>query len=139
MFKLDEGAIPEWLGYVAIAAGLGGIVLAYLFYVTAPGIPVSIGRTFKGIYTVLYNKYFVDELYDSTVVSPLVDGSRSLLWRVGDVAIIDGAVNGIGKVAAATGSLLRMAQSGYIRNYAAWVVVGAILAIGWIGLRVVAK
>ena len=50
-----------------------------------------------------------------------------------------GAVNGVGKVASGVGSMLRLAQSGYIRNYAAWVVVGAILAIGWIGLRVVAK
>ena len=58
---------------------------------------------------------------------------------VGDVALIDGAVNGVGKVASGVGSFLRLAQSGYIRNYAAWVVVGAILAIGWIGLRVVAK
>jgi NADH-quinone oxidoreductase subunit L len=139
MFKVDEGAIPEWLGYYAIASGLGGIALAYIFYVVDPRLPDNIGSTFKGIYTVLYNKYFVDELYDSTVVSPIVDGSRSLLWRVGDVTIIDGAVNGVGKIASSVGSLLRMAQSGYIRNYAAWVVVGAILAIGWIGLKVVVK
>jgi NADH-quinone oxidoreductase subunit L len=139
MFKLDEGGAPDWLGYYGIAAGLGGIALAYICYVVDPRLPENIGRTFKGVYTVLYNKYYVDELYDSTVVSPVVDGSRSLLWRVGDVAIIDGAVNGVGKVASSVGSLLRMAQSGYIRNYAAWVVVGAILAIGWIGLRVVAK
>jgi NADH-quinone oxidoreductase subunit L len=138
MFKHEESA-PEWLGYFGIAAGLGGIALAYLFYVAAPGLPVSLGRSFKGIYTVLYNKYYVDELYDSTVVSPIIDGSRNLLWQAGDVGIIDGAVNGVGKVAAATGSLLRLAQSGYIRNYAAWVVVGAILAVGWIGLRVVVK
>ncbi len=139
MFKIEEGAAPAWLGYYGIAAGLGGIALAYIFYIVDPRLPDNIGRGFKGIYTVLYNKYYVDELYDSTVVSPIVDGSRSLLWRVGDVTIIDGAVNGVGKVASGVGSLLRMAQSGYIRNYAAWVVVGAILAIGWIGLRVVVK
>ena len=139
MFKLEEGASPDWLGYYAIASGLGGIALAYIFYIVDPRLPDNIGRAFKGVYTVLYNKYFVDELYDSTIVSPIVDGSRSLLWRVGDVAIIDGAVNGIGKVASGVGGFLRLAQSGYIRNYAAWVVVGAILAIGWIGLRVVAK
>ena len=139
MFKLEEGEVPAWLGYVAIASGLGGIALAYLFYVVAPSIPESLAHTFKGIYTVLYNKYFVDELYDATVVTPVVDGSRQLLWRGGDVKVIDGAVNGAGKAAQGVGSLLRLAQSGYIRNYAAWVVVGAILVIGWMGIRQVVK
>jgi NADH-quinone oxidoreductase subunit L len=48
---------------------------------------------------------------------------------------VDGAVNGVGTVARATGSLLRLAQSGYIRNYAAWVVAGSILVIVWMGWR----
>jgi NADH-quinone oxidoreductase subunit L len=135
MFKLNEGAGPDWLGYYGIAAGLGGIALAYIFYVVDPRMPVNIGHAFKGLYTVLFNKYYVDELYDSTVVSPLVDGSRTLLWRAGDVTIIDGAVNGVGKLASGVGSILRLAQSGYIRNYAAWVVLGAILAIGWMGFN----
>ena len=141
MFKFnEEGAPVAWLGYFGIGGGTAVIALAYLFYVAAPGLPVSLGHAFKGLYTVLYNKYYVDVLYDSTVVNAIYRRPRAaLLWRVGDVSIIDGAVNGVGKVASATGSLLRLAQSGYIRNYAAWVVVGAILAVGWIGLRVVVK
>ena len=134
MFPLSEGAEPEWLGYVAIAVGLGGIALAYLFYVVAPGIPESLASGFKGLHTLIYNKYFVDEFYDSTVVNPILDGSRQFLWRVGDVKLIDGAVNGAGTVSRGVGSLLRLAQSGYIRNYAAWVVAGAILVVSWMGL-----
>ena len=49
--------------------------------------------------------------------------------------VIDGAVNGAGKVASAAGNLLRHAQSGYIRSYAAWVVAGSILIIAYMGLR----
>jgi NADH-quinone oxidoreductase subunit L len=139
VFQASEGGTPEWLGWVAIAAGFGGIGLAALFYLGSPGIPDMLMKSFKALHTTLYNKYFVDELYDSTVVSPILDGSRNILWRVGDVRLIDGAVNGAGTTAGAVGSLLRRAQSGYIRNYAAWVVVGAILVLSWMGLKGVAK
>src|SRR5262249_48382778 len=62
IFPVSEGNVPEWLGYVAIAAGLGGIALAALFYWAAPAIPEAIARIFSGPYRWVYNKYFVDEL-----------------------------------------------------------------------------
>jgi NADH-quinone oxidoreductase subunit L len=135
MFAAGEGNVPAWLGYVSIAAGLGGIFVAYVFYIVAPGIPEGIVKTFSGPYRWVYNKYFVDEFYDATVVHPVLDGSREVLWRAGDVSVIDGAVNGAGTAARAVGSLLRLAQSGYIRSYAAWVVAGSILVILMMGLR----
>ena len=133
LFPLQEGEPARWLEYVATAAGLGGIAIAYLFYVVSPGLPESLENTFKGLHTLIYNKYFVDEFYDSTVVEPVVSGSRQLLWRVGDVRVIDGIANGIGTTARGIGGILRRGQSGYIRNYAAWVLGGAILAIAYIG------
>src|SRR5580658_7115046 len=129
IFKVQEESGNEWLMYVSVVAGLGGIALAALFYLVSPGIPEAIANTFSGPYRWVYNKYFVDEFYDSAVVSPIVDGSRELLWRVGDVQIVDVAVNGVGTVARAVGSALRLAQSGYIRSYAAWVVAGSLLLI----------
>jgi NADH-quinone oxidoreductase subunit L len=133
LFPLQEGEPARWLEYVATAAGLGGIALAYLFYVVSPGLPESLASTFKGVHTLIYNKYFVDEFYDSTVVEPVVGGSRQLLWRVGDVRLIDGLANGIGTTARGIGGILRRAQSGYIRSYAAWVIAGTVLAIAYIG------
>ena len=135
IFPAAESAVPDWLGYVSIAMGLGGIALAYVFYVLAPSIPKGLATTFSAPYRWMYNKYYVDELYDATVVEPVIDGSRELLWQVADVRVIDGAVNGTGKVASWTGNLLRHAQSGYIRSYAAWVVAGSILIIAYMGLR----
>ena len=135
LFPLQEGEPAGWLTPVSVAFGLGGIALAYLFYVVAPGIPESLAHTVHGLYTLIYNKYFVDEVYDSAFVSPLVDGSRELLWRVGDIRVIDGAVNGVGKTARAVGWLLRLPQSGYIRSYAAWVLAGSIIVIAWAGLK----
>ncbi len=131
--ELHEG--ESWLMYVSIAFGLGGIALAWLFYVAAPGIPESLAKTFSAPYNWIYNKYYVDELYDNVVVEPVMDGSRELLWQVADVRVIDGAVNGTGVVARATGSLLRLAQNGYIRDYAGWVVAGSILIVAYMDLR----
>ena len=130
LFKPHEEAPgTEWTMYVSIAAGLIGIGLAYVFYVLSPGIPDSLARTFSVPYRWVYNKYFVDEFYDSAVVTPIVDGSRALMWKLVDAAGIDGIVNGIGKTASGIGDLVRQAQSGFIRSYAAWVVMGAILVI----------
>jgi NADH-quinone oxidoreductase subunit L len=140
MFPLAEGGEEAWLVYVSVAAGLGGIALAYLFYVVSPGLPEVIAGLFGGRpYRLIYDKYRVDELYDAAVVRPVVDGSRDLLWRVGDVRAIDGMVNGAGETARAIGSLLRRAQSGYIRNYAAWVLAGSILVMVWVGWKGVAR
>jgi NADH-quinone oxidoreductase subunit L len=129
MFKAEEGGIPAWVGIVPWIAGIAGIGLAYVMYVLAPSIPESLATTFSGLYHLIYNKYFVDEIYDETVVEPLVDGSRTLLWRTADAGLIDGTVNGIGKTARAIGGILKLPQSGFIRNYAAWVVVGSLAVI----------
>jgi NADH-quinone oxidoreductase subunit L len=129
MFPLAAEGGDEWLMYVSVAAGLGGILLAYIFYVLAPSLADSFANAFRALYTLIYNKYFVDEFYDATVVRPVVDGSRTLLWRGVDVEVIDGAVNGIGKRARNIGGFLKLAQSGYIRSYATWVVAGSILLL----------
>jgi NADH-quinone oxidoreductase subunit L len=130
MFKLPEEApgIP-WTALVSVAAGLIGIALAAWFYLIAPALPEELARSFSTPYRWIYNKYFVDEFYSAMVVEPVVDGSRSLLWRIVDVGSIDGIVNGTGKTARNIGGILKRLQSGSIRSYAAWVVLGSILVI----------
>jgi NADH-quinone oxidoreductase subunit L len=122
------------LGYIATAAGLIGIALAYVFYVLSPGVADSFQRTFSGPYRWLLNKYYVDEAYDSTIVEPVIDGSRSFLWKGMDAGLIDGIVNGIAARARNIGGGLRHLQSGYIRSYAAWVVFGSVLIIAAMSL-----
>ena len=130
MFKLHEEAPgTEWTVYVSVAAGVIGIALAALFYLVSPGIPESLASTFRTPYRWIYNKYFVDEFYDSLIVNPTVEGSRGLLWRIVDASGIDGAVNGVGKVSRWIGGGLKLMQSGSIRSYAAWVVLGSIMVI----------
>ena len=88
----------------------------------------------KGLYTLVYNKYFVDEIYDAAVVKPVVGGSRMLLWKGMDAGLIDGAVNGIGARARNVGGALRLLQSGNVRSYATWVAFGAVLVVVALGV-----
>ena len=92
------------------------------------------GRRLQGLYTLVYNKYFVDELYDAAVVKPIVGGSRVLLWKGVDVGVIDGIANGIASRARDVGGVLRLLQSGNIRSYAAWVLFGSVLLIVALGM-----
>jgi NADH-quinone oxidoreductase subunit L len=134
MFPLNEAAVDPLIAYLPFIAGFGGIFLAYVFYVTSPSLPEALAKAFSGPYKLIYNKYFVDEIYDSVIVTPVVEGSRTLLWRGVDAALIDGAVNGVGSQSRGIGNVLRLFQSGNIRTYAAWVVLGSVLVILYIGL-----
>jgi len=88
----------------------------------------------KGLYTLVYNKYFVDEIYAAAVVDPLVDGSREVLWKDVDVRLIDGAANGVAARARNIGGVLRLIQSGNIRSYATWVLLGSVVLIVAMGI-----
>ncbi|MGD0359379.1 MAG: NADH-quinone oxidoreductase subunit L [Bryobacteraceae bacterium] len=114
---------------ISVAFGFAGIGLAALFYLFKPGLPDQIVATFGGLYKLVYNKYFVDEIYDAVVVNPVVGGSREVLWKGVDAAIIDGAVNGVGSQARGIGGVLKRLQSGNIRSYAAWVLLGSVVLL----------
>ncbi len=127
MFGGEHAPHDTSLVVISVMAGATGILLAFLFYIVKPGLADGLSRAFGPVYRLVYDKYRVDELYDATIVHPTRDGSRILLWRGFDVGIIDGIVNGTGSLARAIGGVLRHMQSGYIRRYAAWVVLGAIV------------
>ena len=138
--------IPHWLepmfaekpenqalAWISAGVGVAGILLAILFYVVKRGLADSFAKAMNGFYTLVFNKYYVDELYNAVVVRPLVAISRTVLWRGVDVGLIDGTVNGVGTRSRGVGSILRLLQSGNIRTYAAWVVLGSIVALIAIG------
>ena len=126
------------LAVVAVVAALAGLAIAFWLYIRQPGKPAELAKSFKAAYTTLYNKYYVDELYASVIVTPLVWLSTNLLWKVVDVRVIDGAVNGVAESLSNTGDAVRHTQSGNTRSYAVWVVVGALIVIAiifWPALR----
>ena len=117
------------LAIVAVVSALIGLAVAWWLYLKKPENADGIAKSLKPVYTTLLNKYYVDELYAAVVVKPLLWISTNVFWKVADVAIIDGAVNGIAHETTALGDGVRHTQSGNTRSYAVWVVVGAIVII----------
>jgi NADH-quinone oxidoreductase subunit L len=134
IFPRVEEAENTNLMIVSVAAGLIGILIAYVMYVAKPGMADSLAGGLKGLYTLVYNKYFVDEIYDNAVVKPVVGGSRVLLWKFADAGVIDGIANGIGYRSRDLGGMLRRLQSGNIRSYAAWVLLGSVVLLAVMGM-----
>jgi NADH-quinone oxidoreductase subunit L len=129
LFPAGEAHHDPALVVVSVIAGLVGLGLAWYLYVARRGLADRIAARLGALYQVVYNKYFVDELYNAAVVQPVVRGSEALLWRRMDAGVIDGAVNGIAGRARAIGAVLRLMQSGNIRSYAAWVLMGSVVAL----------
>jgi NADH-quinone oxidoreductase subunit L len=82
----------------------------------------------------IYNKYYVDEIYHAVIVNPIKSVSRVVLWHGVDEGAVDGGMNGLGWIVSEIGGLLRQLQSGSIRNYATWIMAGSLLVIFILGL-----
>jgi NADH-quinone oxidoreductase subunit L len=126
------GMGTEWgLILISVAVALLGIYIAYMFYLRNPQAPHNLVSRFPGIYKLLYNKYYVDEIYNATFVRPLVRGSE-IVYDNFDLKVIDGAVNGSGSVANFSGKILGYLQSGIIKDYAWIFLAGVILFLGYL-------
>ncbi len=123
------------MGFAFVAAG-SGFIAAWWFYLRSPGWPDRLAARFSLPFRVLANKYYVDEIYDWLVVRPVRWGSEAILWRFADAQAIDrGLVEGTARATWVAGSLLRRLQSGNIRSYATWVLLGAVFWLGYFLLR----
>ena len=83
------------------------------------------------MYSIVVNKYYVDELYDAVIVWPIVRASREFLWKFVDIVMIDGAVNGVGNLVRGSAQGLRRMQTGYVRTYAGWILLGGVAVLAW--------
>ncbi len=130
-------ASTEWvLIGVAVAVGVIGIVIAFARLKPDRLVPKHLAPAEQGFERVLANKYYVDEAYDVAVVTPVVEGSRKLLWRGVDVGVIDGLlVNGSGWLARGVAWGGSQVQSGQTGTYAWAIVIGVIAVLGAFTLR----
>lgn len=78
----------------------------------------------------LENKYYVDEIYDTTLIRPIEAVSREGLWKILDIGVIDGILHAIGDVVTEAGRVARWLQAGFVRGYAAIILFGALILIG---------
>ena len=110
-----------------VIAGLLGFLLAWWFYIKSPETPKKLAESLSGPYKLLSGKYFIDEIYQAAIVRPLVWISDKILWHVVDERAIDGTVNGVATVSREAGDRLRHANTGNIRSYATWIVLGVVV------------
>ncbi len=122
---------------MALSSGVAvaGILIAMYFWLRNRPAADAMAARMHGLYTLLVHKYYVDELYDATVVQPIKLLSTVGLWKGADAGIIDGAVNGVGQSVRAASGVLRRVQTGSVRTYAASLFLGVVLILGWYLLK----
>ena len=128
---VENVGLERTLMVVSIGLAILGIAIATAVWLRSRQFADSMARTFAPIYRLLLNKYYVDELYDATIVQPIKVVSQQGLWRGFDVRIIDGAVNGTGALVAGGSAVLRRLQTGSVRAYAGSLFVGVVLVLGY--------
>ena len=130
--------VIEALGMLAsVTIALAGWYVARTLYrdeaATAERVAALKAR-YAGWHRVLYHKYYVDEIYQATFVRGFNALSAACAWF--DRNVVDGAVNGVGALVRSAGSRLRTLQTGYVRNYALGVALGAVLLVGYVLTRI---
>jgi NADH-quinone oxidoreductase subunit L len=120
-----NAGLEVFLMFVSLGVAASGITAAYLFYIKFPELPDRIMEGQWG-YDIVKNKYMVDEFYDMTIVQPIVEGSV-ILWEQCDARGIDGAVNGAASTVSWLSRQAQAMQSGFVRSYALFMVIGFII------------
>jgi NADH-quinone oxidoreductase subunit L len=116
-------------GIISTIVALGGIFVAYLIYIRGAISAVSLRERYEGIYEFLYNKWYLDDLYNAVFVRPLRRFSM-FLWQVIDEGVIDATVNGVAVGIAAVAQRVRGVQTGLVTNYALAIALGMVVLVG---------
>jgi NADH-quinone oxidoreductase subunit L len=125
--EMPHGQTEYFLVGGAVAIGLLGLFAGYRATLARKIVPASEAPEDTGVARVLNRKYYVDEIYDALVVRPLVWLSRTVLWRVVDQGVVDGAaVNGTAKLSRGLGWLGSRLQTGQVGVYVVLFLVGAL-------------
>jgi len=107
---------------ISVAIALAGIGIGWAVFRKNP---------LRVMPRLLENKYYVDEAYDAAIINPIKVGSREGLWKIFDVKVVDGLVNGLARATSGVGDITRRLQAGFVRGYAAIILLGALLVIGY--------
>jgi len=108
---------------VSVLVAIGGILFARALYVRGEG-AAAITRSLGPLYTLVANKFYIDELYERAIVRPGYAIADKLMYRFVDSGVIEGIVNGLGITARLFGAGARLLQSGVVRTYAFFMLIG---------------
>ncbi len=126
----ESHASEIWAMIFSVAVAAAGWRLAMGWYKKSSEWPDKIAGKFKGAYTLLLNKYKVDELYNYVFVDGLVLKLSKVLHGVGDVKIIDGFINGLAASIGKTSERGKKLQTGYVQQYAFTMGLGFVVLVG---------
>jgi NADH-quinone oxidoreductase subunit L len=125
----NEGLIPgaeevreeRLLALTSVLIAFTGVGVGFVIYRKRPLLTMP---------SLLENKYYIDEIYDAVIIHPIEAGSREGLWKLFDQEVIDGSLHALGRAVTETGGVVRYLQSGFLRSYAAIILIGALALIG---------
>ena len=127
----EEGSLEITLMLVSSVIAILGILVAYVLWMRRREVVDRMAAQFAPLHKLLLNKYYVDEVYDATIVQPIKTISQEGLWRGFDVKVVDAAVNATGTIVAGLAWVLRRLQNGSVRSYAGSVFIGVILILSY--------
>jgi NADH-quinone oxidoreductase subunit L len=130
----DAHNVPKWVKVSPFVAMLVGFIFSWMFYIWNTELPKKLAAQQRHLYQFLLNKWYFDELYDAIFVRP-AKWLGTFLWKKGDGAVIDGALNGLAmNVVPWFTRLAGRAQSGYLFHYAFAMFVGLAAIITWFAI-----
>jgi len=126
-----HNVLLEWgLMGVSVLIAVIGISIAFFMYLKDTSLPAKFTATFPALHRAVYNKWYVDELYDFLFVNPC-KALGNWLWKGFDVVVIDGIVDGTAKVIMGIGGTIKSLQSGYVHNYALSMALGVVVIVAF--------
>ena len=130
-FHGATGFVMHAFGGPAIYLAIAGVGTAWYVYMKKPDLADTIRQRFNALYTLLVNKYYADDI-NAVVFAGGARGVGQLLWKIGDVLIIDGLlVNGSAKVVGWTAAVVRKIQTGHLYTYAFSMIIGLLFILSW--------
>jgi NADH-quinone oxidoreductase subunit L len=118
------------LMFFSVVVASIGIGIALYMYNKRPDLPGKFVAKFPGLHRAVFNKWYVDEMYDALFVNP-TKKLGTFLWKGFDVKVVDGVVNGVAATVDACARGLRYTQSGLVASYAMTMVIGVFVIVGY--------
>jgi len=120
-------SVPKWVKLLPIVLAIIGISIATVFYVLIPDLPSRVSKAFRVLYTLFYNKWYFDEIYNYLFVKPIKIFSV-FCWNIIDKKIIDGiGPNGISSKVFSLSKISSKIHTGYVYHYSFSMFIGLAL------------
>lgn len=137
LYKIEahgSAAVEISLMVLSVVIAIVGIGAATFMYILKPELPAKFTKAFPKFHRAVFNKWYIDELYDGIVVNP-VKAFGTFCWRGFDVKVVDGIVNGVAKLVGLCSAGLKYTQTGLFHNYALAMVLGMVVMVAVFVLR----